>query len=453
MKNSLFFPLLLILLVGCVKLPAPEIKPPDNYLYGEVFSQESLPHDIRWWRTFNDPCLNALEERALRQSFTLAEAAARVEAARQNLRSARAEYLPSISLNLEAEGERIPHEGITQSYSIAPSMSWEISLFGGLRSAKRAAEASLQQSEWAFRGLILSLTSEIATTYFSLLEYEESLRIASETQRLRAESAALIDSMVRYGMKSRIDLDQSRSQLLTAEADCYKYQQLVTESQLSLSILLGEYPEASPDSLRNEGLFTDRLPEQVPVGLPSSLLLRRPDIMQQLFSLDAAAARVGTARAARLPGLSLTIEGGRLAKEFSQLMQGDSWMWSAVGSITQPLFGFGRLKAAERIARENYFEALFAYEASLLEAVSEVEGALSAILRHREQLSRQEELVQLNREALEKSRALYRSGLSDYLDLLDAERTAYESQLVLTSQRAGHFIDYINLYKALGGGW
>jgi multidrug efflux system outer membrane protein len=128
-------------------------------------------------------------------------------------------------------------------------------------------------------------------------------------------------------------------------------------------------------------------------------------------------------------------------------------MWSAVGSITQPLFGFGRLKAAERIARENYFEALFAYEASLLEAVSEVEGALSAILRHREQLSRQEELVQLNREALEKSRALYRSGLSDYLDLLDAERTAYESQLVLTSQRAGHFIDHINLYKALGGGW
>ena len=453
MKNGVLYPLLLILLVGCVKLPAPEINPPDDYLYGEEFSRETLPHDIRWWRNFDDPRLNTLEERALRQSFTLAEAAARVEAARQNLRSARAEYLPSISLGLEAEGERTRSLGITQSYTIAPTVSWEIPLFGGLRSAKRAAEASLQQSEWSFRGLILSLTSEIATTYFSLLEYEESLYISTQTRRLRAESTALIDSMVRYGMKSRIDLDQSRSQLLTAEADCYKYRNLVQQSQLSLSILLGEYPEAEADPRGRKSLFSDCLPEQVPVGLPSTLLLRRPDIMQALFALDAAAARVGAARAARLPGVSLTIEGGRLAEKFSNLVQGDNWMWSAVGTITQPLFGFGRLKAAERIARENYYEALFAYEASVLQAVSDVEGALSAIHQHREQLARQEELVLLNQEVLEKSQALYRAGLSNYLDLLDAERTAYESRLALTSQRAGLFIDYISLYKALGGGW
>lgn len=453
MRTTTFYLLLLLPVVSCVKLPAPEINPPKSYLFGERFSRDSLPYEIRWWHHFNDPHLNRLEEQALRQNLNLAEAAARIEAARQNLQSARAEYLPSLGLSIEGEGGRTPAAGITQSYTVAPTISWELPLFGRMRAARGAARASLLSEEWNFRGVILSLTAEVATTYFSLLEYSECLKIAEDTRTLRSRSAALIDSLVRYGMKSRLDLDQAQSLLLSAESDCHQYRNLKQQSEISLSILLSENPHTFPTEEWRERLYEDQLPPEVPIGLPSALLLRRPDVMASYYALDLAAARVGAARAARLPGISLTVEGGRLADDLHDLVRGDKWLWSIAGSITQPLFSFGRLKAAERMVRENYHEALFAYEGDVLQAIADVEGALSTILQHREQLTLSEEIVALNEEILRKNRALYRAGMTAYLDLLDAERSAYASRQTLASLRAGHFIDYINLYKALGGGW
>lgn len=453
MKKGTLLLLMLTTICGCVKLPAPKVNPPERYLFAEGFSQDSIPYDIRWWRLFKDPELNRLEEQALRQNLTLAEAAARVEMARKRLRIARAEYLPSLDLGIEASGERVAQEGITQSYTLAPEISWELPLFDRLRSAKRVATASILESEWAFRGVILSLTAEVASTYFTLLEYEESLRIAEETLESRIASAALIDSLVRYGMQSRIDLDRARSLELSAHADIHQYRNLVEECRLSLCTLLSIPPQEIRSREWRPQLFLDSLPREVPIGLPSALLLRRPDLMESFYSLEGAEARVGVARSARLPAINLTVEGGRMAEALSDIVKGDAWLWSAVGKLSQPLFSFGRLKAAEEVAREQYYEALFAYEQSFLQALSDVEGALVRIRENRAELERYEELVCLNEEITRKSRALYRAGLSDYLDLLDAERSSYESLQELTTLRANHFIDYINLYKALGGGW
>lgn len=449
--------LLALALSGCVRLPLPEFKAPQSYLYGQTMSPDSLPHDIRWWHHFEDPALNELEELALSQNLDLAIAASRVEQARANRKVTLGEYLPTFGLGIEASANRSEATGIVQSYSPTREVSWELPLFGALRSARRLAQAEILQREWAFRGVVLSLTAEVATTYFNLLAYERGYYIAERTYLLRREAAALTDSLLRYGMQSRVAADQAQSLVASAAADRAQYERLVVQSRLSLAILLGEEPSAwgldscAPSSgLR---LLEDQIPEAVPVGLPSELLERRPDLMESLFSLDQAAAQVGLARAARLPSLNLTVGGGVASDELKGLFTGDPWIWSIAGSLTMPLFGFGKLKAQEQMAREAYYEAIFTYRNSYLQALSEVEQALVAITTYREQVTHARELVACNEAVARKSRALYQSGMSAYLDLIDAERTYYESEQQLVTLISQHYIAYIDLFKSLGGGW
>jgi len=444
--------LLPLLAAACVKLPAPRMSVPATYLYGEGFNRDSLPYDFRWWERFGDTTLNRLEERALAGNYDLAVAASQVEQARHNLAVARAAWLPSLGMGLSASGERT--EGVTeQKYTIAPALQWEVSLFGALRAANRAAKAEILSSEWAFRGAVLSLTAEVATVYFTLLEYERDLTIAERTYELRSESAALVDSMARYGMASGIDRDQARSLVHAAAADRAQYRRLVEETQLNLLLLLGEEPEAFDVRGWGGRLLRNALPEAVPVGLPSDLLARRPDIMEALFTLEKSAARVGMARAARFPSLSLTVSGGLFSQSLKGLTSGSPGMWSAAGSLTQPLFAFGKLKRQEQAARETYYQDLFRYEQSLLQAFSDVESALSGIVTYREQVEQYRELVMENERIAFRTRALYRNGMSAYLDVLDAERTYYESETQLVNLTVQQYLSYVSLFKALGGGW
>ena len=424
----------------------PKVDVPDDYLYGEGFPRDTAALASDWWR---DMVLVNLAQRALENNRDVAVAASRVEEARQNLGVVRAQFLPQVGIGVTAEGEYTPQTKIVQTYAVEPSLSWEIALFGQLRNAKRAARAQIASSEWALRGVRLSLAAEVATTYFTLLEYERARRSCT----LRRESAALIDSMFRYGMSDGVALEQARSLVYTAEADIPQYERAVKQTRLSLDILLGETPQAADSTGSGLRLLVDRHPADIPVGLPSELLKRRPDIMEARYDMLQAAAEAGVARGARFPSIALTAKGGIASNSIKGLTAANPWAWDALGSLTQPLFAFGKLRRSELAAMERYTQAAKTYEQTVLTAFADVEKALVAIATCRGQAERYCELVVSNDRIATMTQALYRSGLSDYLDVIDAQRSLYQSQMGLVNLVAQQYINYVNLCKALGGGW
>ena len=431
----------------------PRVSVPDDYIYGRGFSEDTTRFGPEWWTLFGDTVLNNLVARALDNNRDVAVAASRVEEARLNLKSVRAQYLPQVGLGVTAEGEYTPATKIVQSYAVEPSLSWEVALFGQLRNAKRAAKAQIASSEWALRGVRLALAAEVATTYFTLLEYERDLAIARQSCALRRESAALIDSMFRYGMSDGAALEQARSLVYTAEADIPQYCRAVEQTWLSMGILLGETPSRAQLSGAGLQLLTDYHPADIPVGLPSELLKRRSDIREAHFNMLQAAAQAGQARSARFQSISLTAKGGVASSSIKGLTAANPWAWDALGSVAEPIFGFGKLRNAERAAMAAYTQSAKTYEQTVLTAFADVEKALVAITTYRSQTERTGELVLSNDRIATMTRALYRSGLSDYLDVIDAQRSLYQSQMEFVNLVAQQYINYVNLCKALGGGW
>lgn len=435
------------------KLTPPQVEIPLAYQRADRFVQDSLQLQERWWELFGDTTLNRLVDRALAYNGDLAVAVERVEEAREQLRVARADFLPSVGGELQGGATYNRVTKIEQTYATEITFSWEVSLFGALRHTTTAARSAWAAEAWNARGVELSLVAEVATAYFTLLQYERDLYIATRTCALRRESAALIDSMFRYGMSSGIDRDQAYGQVYTAEADISRYRSAVEQTRLSLDVLLGEIPYA--DSLSGHGneLLTDLQPEALAVGVPSELLQRRPDIMQRYFALQQAAAEAGLARSNRFPSLVLSASGGIGASSIKGLSSSNPAVWSASGSLVKPIFNFGRLRSAERAAVSAYRQAAAAYEQTVIEAFTDVETCFSAITANREETSRLRALVETYQEIVRMAQALYRSGMVDFLDVIDAERTLYTSQMQLVNLVAQQYINYVSLCKALGGGW
>ena len=244
MRRTLFLLVALAALTACnPRLYPPQVETPDNYLYAGLFRQDSLAGSEEWWHVFRDPTLDSLISQALANNRDLAVAYSRVEEADRQIAVARAGFLPSFGVGVSAEGDYNAETKIVQKYAVEPQMTWEVSLFGALRNSTRAARAELLSSQWALRGVMLSLTAEVATTYFQLLGYRRNLRIAERSYALRRESAALIDSMYRHGMANGVALQQARSLVYTAAADIPTYRRAVAQMQLTLCTLLGENPQ------------------------------------------------------------------------------------------------------------------------------------------------------------------------------------------------------------------
>lgn len=434
-------------------LPRPTVEISERYLYGGNFSQDTLGVEVEWWRIFNDSLLNTLEAQALANNNDVEVALSRVEQARQQLVVTRAALLPSFAAGLSASGEYDNVEKYTVNYKIGPSMSWEFGMGGRLKHSLGAARAAILGSEWAYRGAKLSLTAEVATTYFTLLQYERNLAIARRTYTLRRKSMSLVDSMFRYGMSSGVDVEQARSLMLEAAADIPKYEQALAQTRLSLNTLLGTVPIEANDDGMGLNLLSDFLPIDIPIGLPSDLLHRRPDVLEAYYALVESGEKVGIARAERFPSVSMTLSGGVASETLKGLVTGMPWVWGATRSLSQPLFSFGRLKQSENIAREAYRQSIATYRQTIIEALADVESALAAISGCNDQTERSAELVQTNDRVAQMTRALYDSGMSDYFDLLDAERSLYDSQMQLIDLVAQQYINYVALFKALGGGW
>lgn len=440
-------------LAACsARLTPPYISIPDQYSYSEGAVTDSLGVDFAWWEHFGDSTLNDLIMRAIANNRDLLVAASRIEQARIELGNVRSNYLPSFAFDVSAEGNYTHQTHIEQQYRIAPTMSWEIPLFGALRHSRAEAYAALCASKWAFRGVMLSLTAEVATSYFTLLQYRSSLEVARNTYQLRTISSALMDSMYRYGFVSAVERQQSYSLREAAAIDIPNYERAVVQTAAALSTLLGEYPL---DSIVESAaaLNADRLPPDIPIGLPSELLERRPDVLEAYYGVEQAAARVNIERAARFPSLALTTSGGVLSTTIKGLTSSNPFVWSATAQLLQPLYSFGRLKRNELSAREGYYQAVKQYEQSILQAFADVSDALSQVATYRNEVERVAAMVESDRRVYEMSQALYSSGMKSYTDLIDAERTLYDSQLNYAQVRAQQYIAYVSLFKALGGGW
>ena len=432
-----------------IHLPKPNVEIPHRYIYDLDHATTSV--DGAWWNIYNDPVLDSLQRRALTANRDLAAAAERVEQARLSIAVARSAFLPNLNFDIEANLQHTTPTGTEQQYTVGPSISWDLSLFGALRYAQREARAELLSSEWALRGVQLSLTVEMAKAYFTLRQSELSLSIARRSHHLREESAALIDSLFHYGMATGLDADQARSLVYVAASDIEQYTRSRNEAQLSICTLLGIPPQPYTEPAITP--LMAELPSAPPKALPSELLQLRPDIMQAHYAVEAAAAGVGTARSNRFPSIPLTGSGGRFGAKFKELFTENLWSWSATGSLAQPLFSFGRLSRREQIARSAYNESLRQYEQTVLEALEQVESALTAISTTNRQTERYAEYVAANKRIANLTEQLYRIGMSNYLDVISTEQTWYTSQLTLIELMIQQRINYSTLVMALGEGW
>lgn len=442
---------------GCnPHLSAPQLAKHDEYLFGNGFSRDSIGLEREWWRIFGDTTLNRLVARAISQNKNIEIAASRIEEARRNLVVTRATYLPSISADLSAEGKyESATENVVQSCKILPQASWELPLFGSLRHATQGAKAQISYEVWQYRGVRLALEAEVATTYFTLLQYRQDLNIAKRSSELRREMVTLIDSLYRYGFASGVNMEQAYSLLYTAEADIPLYERAIAQTLLSLATLTGDSPDIFINiGIENSSAITnDYRPYDMAIGIPSDLLHRRPDVMSAYYTMQQAAANVGIARSARLPSITITLFGGTATNRISNLFSSKGWVADALASLAQPIYNFGALRNRELAAREVYRQSLLAYEQSYIEALSDVESALVAITSSREELRRYAGLVKSYRNIALMTYSLYRNGLSDYLDVIDAERSLYTSQMQFENLVAQQYINYITLCKALGGGY
>ena len=454
--HKILYILAALVVVSCnPRLSAPQLVNHKEYIFGSGFSGDSIRLDSDWWQMFGDTTLNRLVTRAIAQNKNIEIAASRIEEARHNIIVTRSTYWPSISGTISAEGKYESASGdIAQSYSILPQASWELPLFGSLRHATKGAKAAINYEVWQYRGVRLALEAEVATTYFTLLQYRQDLNIAKRSSELRRDMVTLIDSLYHYGYASGVNLEQAQSLLYTAEADIPLYEKAISQTILSLATLLDENPE----NLINVGiegsraLTNDYQPYDIAIGIPSDILHRRPDVMSAYYTMQQSAAAVGLARSARLPSITISLYGGAATDKVSQLFSSKGWVADALASLAQPIYNFGGLRRRELAAREAYKQSLLAYEQSYIEALSDVESSLVAITASREELLRYAGLVKSYRNIAVMTYALYRNGLSGYLDVIDAERSLYSSQMQFENLVAQQYINYINLCKALGGG-
>lgn len=453
----------------------PEVVPiitPDEYIFAQR-GDTLLIVGVEWWEIFGDTTLNRLMVEAIENNKDLAAAATNVMAARESLASVRASLAPSIDVGVGAEGTYTSPMGgkkvIEQTYSLLPRVSWEASLFGGISGAKDAAREEYLATEWGYQATRLALEAQVATTYFQWLQYARSLEISERSYELRQEAQQKTDSLYYYGFSSGVDLQQARSLTATAAANIPSYRRAMIQTNLILNTLLGGEPELLPmpshsrecihsRSAQLDGLYCGHLtaaalPDYVPSGLPSSLLERRPDVMEAYHKVEAAAAETRVARAARLPSIALTGEGGLLSATLKGLTSKNPAYWTASVSLTQPILHFGQLRAEERKAVEQWRGAMLNYQQTVLEAFSDVESALVAIETYKKEVAKNIDLLVANSRLQQMTAALYADGLASSLNLIDAERNLYSAQLSFISLLTEQLCAYVDLYKSLGGGW
>jgi len=428
------------------------------------FGEQSLA-ELGWWDLFQDVHLQGLIRKALVENKDLRLAVSRVREASAQFRETQANQFPEIDGNTSFERNQtsgavarqfgVPGGGnrqgpITSQFRATADLSFEIDLWGKLRRATEAAEADLLAQEWARRGVVLTLVSDIARGYFELQELDLELKIARLTLNTRQDSLDLIRLRKLMGLSSTLDIRRAEQEVARAKAVIPDLERQIEQKENHLSILVGTNPQ---DIIRSSSLRKQTLPPNIPPGLPSTLLERRPDIVEAEHQLVSANAKIGVAKAAFFPQISLTGNFGAQSLAFSDLFIGTSRMWAFGPSITVPLFNAGRNRANVEVSQAQQEQALIAYEQTIQQAFREVEDALIFHQKTREIRSAEEHLVDVSREALQLAQLEYLNGKATYLDVLVAQRELFNAEIALAQTQRDQLVAVVQVYKAIGGGW
>ena len=452
-------PLLLLALAACTVGPdyrRPATETPAQYRFDDAQARETV--NLAWWELFGDAQLNRLIAIALAESKSAMIAAARVEEFYGRYGVQRGQQFPQVFVQGAAGRERVSAASISvpgsssvtsDFYSIDLGVSFELDLWGRLRRATEAARADLLSIEENRRTVILTLVSSVALAYVNLLNLDRQLAISRSTVETRAESLRIFDLRFKGGVISELELQQMRSEYETALATVPALEKQIAQQENDLSVLLGRNPDAVA---RGGALETLALPP-VPAGLPSELLERRPDIRQAEQQLVAANARIGVAKAAFYPTISLTGLLGVASTDLSNLFSSAARTWSYAAAITQPIFTGGTLRSQLLVSEAQEKQALFAYQQTIQTAFGEVENALVDQARTRDQIAAQARQVEALERYASLARLRYEGGYTSFIEVLDAERSLFQAQLQITQARAQLHFALVNLYKALGGGW
>lgn len=435
----------------------PEVEIPTEY---RGATQQTLPDshslgDVKWSEVFKDEQLQELIRTALAQNYDLRIAASRVLQARALLGITHADQLPTIGGEVSASNQRIPASGPIPAIESSPAqvdlvLTWEADFWGKYSRATQAARAELLAGEWSRRTVTTSLVADIATAYFQLRELDLELEIARRTVKTREQSLKLVQLQEQEGTTSMLEVHQAEQLVHTAAGQVPDLERRIEQLENLISILIGINP--GPIS-RGQELTDQPNPPEVPVGLPSDLLERRPDIRQAEAQLIAANARIGVARAAYFPDVTLTGAGGFRSSALSSLFSGPAGLWSFVGALTRPLFDGGRIRSGVELSEAQEQESVLAYRKTIQQAFREVSDALIARRKNREFLEQEEKLAQSAREASALSDLRYRRGVTSYLEVLDSDTRYFDAELGLAQARLNELLSLVDLYKALGGGW
>jgi multidrug efflux system outer membrane protein len=408
--------------------------------------------DIGWREFFADPQLEELIARALANNRDLRVAVLNVEKARQIYRVQRADRVPTVAVVGTAQHRGGDTVKTTQDFSVDLGVTgFELDLFGRVRDLSEAALQRYFAQEEARRSAQLALIAEVANTYLTLAADREQLRLAGETLRTREESQALTEKRHALGAVSALDVAQSRTQVEGARADAARYAGQVAQDVNALNLLVGAPVEAA---LLPSG-FDDKVTglAALPAGLPSDVLLRRPDVLQSEHLLRAANANIGAARAAFFPSITLTGSVGTASDELSGLFDAGTRTSSYIPVVRIPIFEGGRLRANLGAAKADRDIALAGYEKSIQQAFREVADALALTGTLAEQHAALQALVDAAARAEALSVARYEAGRDSYLTRLESQRTLYVAQQALIATRLAEQSNRVTLYKVLGGGW
>ena len=424
------------------------------------------PSIVGWWKSFNDPQLDSLIERAVKTNHDLRIAGARVREARAFYDIAASQLGPTLDASgAYARQDQSKNQPVLGNLPMPPGVhfnnnvyqagfdaSWEIDVFGGTRRAVEAGSAEVAAAELGRQNVLVTLLGEVARNYVELRGYQRRLEIANKNLKTQENALSITEDRYKNGLTSDLDVQQATALLATTRSVVPLLESGVQASIHRLGVLLGQQPGALVAEL-SQPKPIPTIPPQVPVGLPSDLLLRRPDVKQAERQLAAATARIGVATADLFPKFSLTGLAGFESTSASDWYKGDSKFWSFGPTVQWRIFDTGRIRANIRVQDARQAQALAAYEETTLLAFEEVENALVAYAK--EQIRRRsiEDAVKAGQNSLHLANQLYSNGLANFINVIDAERSLYQAEDALVQSDKAVTQNLIGLYKALGGGW
>jgi multidrug efflux system outer membrane protein len=466
MKKQLIVIVLMAFLSGCAVGPdykRPKIAVPQSYRGAPDIAAQPTASlaDTKWDALFGDETLNQLIRTSLERNFDARIASERVQQARAQLGVTRADQFPFLDAQAQFSASRPSTLGsfrflpagtsLSNSFTqIGAALSWEVDLWGRLRRLTEAARARYLASEEGRHAVTVALVSDVTNAYFQMLEFELELDISRKTRDAAAESLRIVQLRREQGASSGLDLRQAEQLIYTTTTQIEAVERGLAQTENLLSFLLGSAPSAQP---RGRRLDQVPLPPEVPAGLPSALLERRPDIRAAEQNLVAANAEIGAARALYFPQISLTAFAGGQSRALTEIASSPARVLSIAPTALTPIFRAGQIRNQVRLTEAQQREMLVTYERSIYGALREVSDALVGYSRTRSQRTEQEQLVRALDDTVRLSTLRYRGGLDSYLQVLDAQRNLFAGQLGLAQLTLAERLSVVQLYRSLGGGW